>query len=141
MCHNHKVKPLHIMLPKTTAYLKSYDGQTLWMYFFIEDDDLLEKHNTILHKVSVYIKKEFDSRPVYDQNYLKTKIKYHDTEVTDFCNKKIPKLDSNHTCLAIIRLDSALKKMIDIIRKVFLKQYRYIEENVVRHIHDTLSDF
>ena len=78
---------------------------------------------------------------MYDQNYLKTKIKYHDTEVTDFFNKKIPKLDSNHTCLAITTLDSALKKMIVIICKVFLKQCRYIEENVVRHIHDTLSDF
>ena len=37
---NHKVKPLHIMLPKTIAYVKSYDGQTKWMYFFIEDDDV-----------------------------------------------------------------------------------------------------
>ena len=25
---NHKVKSLHIMLPKTSAYVKSYDGQT-----------------------------------------------------------------------------------------------------------------
>ena len=30
---NYKVKPLHIMPPKTTAYVKSYDGQTKWMYF------------------------------------------------------------------------------------------------------------
>ena len=37
---NHKVKPLHIMLPKTSAYVKSYDGQTKWMYFLIEDDDV-----------------------------------------------------------------------------------------------------
>ena len=25
----------------------SYDGQTKWMYFLIEDDNLLEKYNTI----------------------------------------------------------------------------------------------
>ena len=31
---NHKVKPLRIMLPKTSTYVKSYDGQTKWMYFF-----------------------------------------------------------------------------------------------------------
>ena len=37
-----KVKSLHIMLPKTSAYVKSYDGQTKWMYFLIEDDDLLK---------------------------------------------------------------------------------------------------
>ena len=42
--HNdNKVKPLHIMLRTTSAYVKSYDGQTKWMYSLIEDDDLLEK--------------------------------------------------------------------------------------------------
>ena len=55
-------------------------------------------------------KKEFDSEPVYDKNYLKTKIKAHGDEVTDFYDKKILKLDSNHTCLAVISLDSTLKK-------------------------------
>ena len=41
--YNNKVKLLHIMLPKTNAYVKSYDEQTKWMYFLTEDDDLLEK--------------------------------------------------------------------------------------------------
>ena len=45
-----KVKPLNIMLPKVSAYVKSYDGQTKWMYFLIEDDELLEKCNTIWDK-------------------------------------------------------------------------------------------
>ena len=35
-----KVKPLNTMLPKASAYLKTYDGLTKWMYFSIEDDDL-----------------------------------------------------------------------------------------------------
>ena len=41
--NDHKFKPLHIMLPKTNAYVKSCDVQTTWMYFLIEYDDLLEK--------------------------------------------------------------------------------------------------
>ena len=45
------------MLPKASAYLKSYDGRTKWMYFLIEDDDLLEKHKIIWDKVSADIKK------------------------------------------------------------------------------------
>ena len=49
------------MLPKTSAYVKSYDGQTKWMCFLITDDELLEKYNTIYDKVSADIKKEFDS--------------------------------------------------------------------------------
>ena len=38
---DHKVKPIHIMLPKTNAYVKTYDGQTKWVYFLIEDDDII----------------------------------------------------------------------------------------------------
>ena len=37
--NGNKVKPLNIMLPKTSGYVKSCDGETKWMYFFVEDDD------------------------------------------------------------------------------------------------------
>ena len=76
------------MLPKTCAYLRSYDGQTKMMYFLINDDDLLEKYNTIWDKVSADMKKEYDSEPVYNKQFLKTKIKSHGDEVTDFYDKK-----------------------------------------------------
>ena len=75
------------MLPKTSAYVKSYDRQTKWMYFLIEDDDLLEKYNTIWDKVSSDIKKEFNSKPVYNKEFSKIKIKSHGDKVTGFHNK------------------------------------------------------
>ena len=78
------------MLPKKSSNVISYDGQTKWMYILIEDDDLLEKHNTIWDKVNADIKKEFDSKPVYNKNYLKTKIKSHGDEVTNFRIKNFP---------------------------------------------------
>ena len=56
MYNGDKVKSLSIMLPKTSTFVKSYDGQTKWMYFLIEDDDLLEKYETICDKVSADIK-------------------------------------------------------------------------------------
>ena len=46
-----------MLLPKTSAHVKSHDGQTKWMYCLIEDDNLLEKYNTIWDKVSADIKK------------------------------------------------------------------------------------
>ena len=61
------------------------------MYFLIQDDDLLEKYKTIWDKVSADINKEFDSEPVYNKTFLKTKIKSHGDEVTDFCDKETPK--------------------------------------------------
>ena len=76
------------MLPKASAYVKGYDGQSKWIYFLIEDGDLLEKYNTIWDKVSADIKKEFDREPIYNYIFLKTKIKSHGNEVTDFFDKK-----------------------------------------------------
>ena len=59
------------------------------MYLLIEDDGLLEKYNTVWNKVSADLKKEFDSEPIYNKEFLKTKIKSHGDEVTDFYDKKI----------------------------------------------------
>ena len=56
-----------------------------------------------------WYKKEFDSKPVYDKFFLKTKVKSSSDEVTDFFDKEIPKVDSNHACLAVINLDFALQ--------------------------------
>ena len=55
--NDNKVKPLYIMLPKTRAYVKRFDGKTQWIYFLIEGDDLLEKYNTIWDKIRADIKK------------------------------------------------------------------------------------
>ena len=55
--HDYKVKPLRIMLLKTSTYVKTYVSQTKWIYFLIGDDDLLNKYNTISNKVSADIKK------------------------------------------------------------------------------------
>ena len=63
-----------------------------------------------------------------------TKIKYHGDKATDFYDKKIPNVDSNHTCLAVISLDSALKKDEIYYPKVFLKECKCIEKKVNRLI-------
>ena len=85
MYNDHKVKPLHIMLPKTSAYVRSYDGQIKWMYFLIEDDDVSEKIILFgINKVSADINKEFDSKPVYNKEFLKTKIRSRGNQITDF---------------------------------------------------------
>ena len=53
---------------------------------------------------------------------MKTKIKSHGDEVKDFCDKEIPKADSNHTCLAVISLDSAFSLYYP---QVFLEECKY----------------
>ena len=94
----------------------------------IEDDHLLEKFNTIWDKFSADINRELDNKPVYNIEYLKTKTKSHGDEVTDFYDKGIPKVDSNHTCLAVIGLNFVLKKDESYYLQVFLKECKYIEK-------------
>ena len=53
---------------------------------------------------------------------MKTKIKSHVNEITDFYDKKISKGDSNHACLALIWLDFTLKKDGNYYSQVFLKE-------------------
>ena len=43
-------------MSKHIAYVKSYDGQTKWMNFLTEDNELLEKYNTVWDNVSTDIK-------------------------------------------------------------------------------------
>ena len=72
---------------------------------------------------------------------MKTKVKPHGGEVTDFYDREIPKVDSNHTCLAVISLDSPLKKDENYYLYVFSKECKNIEKKVIRNINGILSDF
>ena len=111
-----------------STYVKAQDGKTKWVYFLTEDDDLLENYDTIWDKVSADLKKEIDSKPVKNEKFIKTKIKSYGDEVTSFYNKEIPKVISNHTCLAVTGLDSALKEDENYDPQDFLKECKYIKK-------------
>ena len=54
-------------------------------------------------KVKNSIKKEFDSEPVYNEKYLKAKIKSCNGKInTNLHNNKIPKEGSRCICLSLI---------------------------------------
>ena len=130
------------MLPKT--YSKTHDGQSKWIHFLIEEDDLLEKSNTIWDKLirvlkkeltkwicflihdddllkSFDIKKEFYCKLVYNETALKTKIKSYGDEARDFYDKEIPRISSVYTCLAVINVNFAIKNDEDYYLEVHLK--------------------
>ena len=52
MDHDYKVYPFSIILPKTRAYVKGYDGESKYVYILIEEDDLLKQYSDIWSKVS-----------------------------------------------------------------------------------------
>ena len=62
-------------------------------------------------------------------------------EVTYFYNKEVSNVTSNHACLALISLDSAINKDGNYYMQVFLKECKCIENKVIRDINDNLSNF
>ena len=90
-----------------SAYRRGFD-KTECMSFLIKDEKLLEKYNEIFSNI---VKKEFDSEPVYNEKYLKTKIKSFNGKInTNFHNNKIPKEGSQYIFLSIMFIDSFYKK-------------------------------
>ena len=86
-----KIKPLCIFLPKMTEYRKDFD-ETKYIYFLIKDDELLEQYNEIWEKLKNSLKKELGSNPIYNEKYLKAKIKSYNGKINaNFHNNKIPK--------------------------------------------------
>ena len=64
--------------------------------FLIEDEELFEKYSKIWNKVRNSIKKELDSEPLYNENYLRTIVKYHEAKInTGFHDNEIPEEGSN----------------------------------------------
>ena len=85
--------------------------KTKSMSFLIKGEKLLEKYNEIWKKVSKIIKKEIDSNPVYNEKYMKIKIKFYNGKINaNFHNNKIPKEGFQCICLSVILIDSVYKK-------------------------------
>ena len=60
---------------------------------------------------------------------MKTKTKSDCDEVTNFDNKEIPKVDSNHACLAVISNSALKKKNENYYLQVFWKKCKYIKKS------------
>ena len=69
------------------------------MTFLINDDELLEKYKEIRKEIKNSIKKEFDSEPVYNENYLIVKIKSYNEKINkNLYNSKITTEVSQFIC-------------------------------------------
>ena len=66
-----------------SGYRRHFD-ENKHISFLIKDDELLKKYNEIWEKVKNNLKNEFNSEPVYNEKYLKAKLK--------FCNGKITQI-------------------------------------------------
>ena len=121
-----KILPLFIFLPKMSAYRRNFD-KTKCMIFLIKDNKLLEKYNEIQEKVRNINYKEFDSNPVCNEKYIKTKIKDYNKKVnTNFNGNKMPIESLECNCLSVILLNSFYKKDNKYYPQMFLEECKYV---------------
>ena len=104
------VKPLCIILPLMSGYIKYFESGGKNMSFMVKDDHVLDKYNTILDKIKNKLNIKFHCAYVYDEKYIKFKVKEFDGVIdTNFLGNKIPKEYKHYTCIACVTIDSVMR--------------------------------
>ena len=80
------------------------------MSFVINNGGLLEKYNEIWNKIKNTLNIKFHSMPVYDEKYLKAKVrKFNGVIKINFLVDEITKQKVHYACIACITTDSVMK--------------------------------
>ena len=107
---NEIVKPLCIILPQMSGYIKYLEKGGKNMSFFVRDDNALDKYNEIWDKIKEKLNIKFHSKPAYDQKYLNAKVREFDGKIkTNFLGNEVPKENMHYTCIACITIDSVMR--------------------------------
>ena len=120
------VKPLCIILPQMSGYIKYFEYGGMNMPFLIKDDEILEKFKQIWDLIKNELKIEFHSESVYDKKYLKTKVREYDGEIkTNYLGNGILKENMHYTCIACITIDSVVGMDKKYFPQVYLEECKY----------------
>ena len=120
------VKPLCIILPQMTGYIKYFENGGKNMSLVIKDDDVLDKCNEIWDKIKETLSIKFHSMPVYDEKYIKAKVReFNGVIKTNFLGDEIPKESMHYTCIACITIDSVMRMEKKNYPQVYLEECKY----------------
>ena len=75
------VKPLYIILPQVSGYIKYFENGGKSMSFMVKDDNMLDKYNKIWGKIQEKLSIKFYSMAVYDEIYIKAKVREFDSKL------------------------------------------------------------
>ena len=69
------IKPLSVVLPQMSRYIKYFDNNGKNMPFVTDDKEVYEKYNEIWNVVKRLLKLEFTASPIRDDKYILAKLK------------------------------------------------------------------
>ena len=103
------VKPLCIILPQMSGYIKYFENGSKSMSFLIKHDEVWDKYDKIFDVIKDKLNINFHSEPVYEYKYLETKVGEYNGEIkTNFLNNSMPKENIHYSCIACITIDSVI---------------------------------
>ena len=96
------------------------------MSFIIEDYIVLVNYNEIWNKIKKALDIKFHGKPVYDEKYIKIKVKIFNGVVnTVFSDNKIPEESVHYLCIAVINIDSVIRIDKKNYPQVYLEECKY----------------
>ena len=108
------------------GYIKYFDNNGKNMSLMIEDDNVFVKYSDVKNKIKEIKDIKFHNTPVYDERYIKAKVKEFNGVVnTNFLSIEVPKKGVYYTCIACINIDSVMKMDKKNYPKVYLEGYKY----------------
>ena len=120
------VKPLCIILPQMSGYIKCFKNGGRNMSFVIKDDDVLDKYNEIWNKIKKTLNMKYLSMLFYDEKYIKAKVKEFNGAIkTNVLNDEIPKDGVHYACIACITIDSVMRMEKKYYPQVYLEEFKY----------------
>ena len=120
------VKPLGIILPQMSGYIKYCENGRKNMYFLIKDDDVLDKYNEIWNKIKETLSIKFHNIPVYDEKYEKARVReFNGVIKTNFLSDEISREGVYYACIACIIIDSVMKMKKINYPQVYLEECKY----------------
>ena len=104
------VKSLCVILSQMSGYIKYFENGGKNKSFMIKDDNVLDRHNKIWDKIKKKVNIKFHSMPVYDETYIKAKVREFDGKIkANFLGDEVPKENTHYTCIACITIDSVMR--------------------------------
>ena len=120
------IKTLCIILPQMSGYIKYFENSSKHMSFLIKDDEVWDKYDKMWDVIKSKLNIKFHSEPVYEYQYLKTKVRELNGEIkTNFLNNGMPKENIPYSCIACITIDSVINFNKRNHPQVYLEECKY----------------
>ena len=117
---------LNIILPQMSGWKKYFENGGENMSFMVKDDNMLDKYNKIWDKIKEKLNIKFHSMPVYDETYIKAKVREFDGKIkTNFLGNEVPKENMHYTCIACITIDSVMRMNKINYSQIYLEECKY----------------